>query len=338
MKRFAAYLFALLIVTLPQQPVWAQHAGPEALLPESQVDLGRIRADRKTEHSFTVSNSGSEALEIRNVRLKGQGFKARLPKGIPPGESRFITLSLEPVSLIGEWDWEVSFETNDPDNPLIHYKVKAFIYPPIEVEPAPRVFFSLYDDESAFRRLEIVNHKSRPLEITRLESLGSHFLPELETLEPGKRFQLTVTVPETVDPGRFQEALLLHSDDPDRPVIRIAVNVLVKEDLSAFPERIDFGWLSLEKLKAQPAVIALLTQTILIRSRNDDFSVTSVESEHPFLTVSRNPGNRAKVVQVDVGLDPEKLTPGPIGGVLTVATDHPRYPEIEIPLSGIVQK
>jgi hypothetical protein len=338
MKRFVPQLLALVLIALPHQVAWAQFAGPKAGLEVKKADLGRIRTDRKTEHSFMISNSGSEALEIGEVRLKGQGLKAKLPKKILPGETRPIMLSLEPVNLIGDWDWEVSFETNDPDNPIVTYGVTAFVYPPIEVAPAPRVFFSLYDDESAVRRLEIINHKVRPLEITRIESLGSHFLAELETLEPGKRFQLAVTVPESIDPGRFQEALLLHSDDPEHAKIRIAVNVLVKEDLSAFPERIDFGSLSMEKLQAQPAVIALLTQTLLVRSRKEDFTITAVDSDHPFLTISRNPDDRAKVIQIDVGVDLENLTPGPIGGVLTIATDHPRHPRIEIPLSGIVRK
>lgn len=338
MKLFVPHLFALLIVILPQAPVWAQFAGPKAQLTASSSDLGRIRTDQKTEHGFTISNSGSETLEISNVRLKGHGLKARLPQEIPPGETRRVTLSLEPVNLIGEWDWEVSFETNDPNNHLIRYELEAFVYSPIEVAPAPRVFFSLYNDEKAVRRLEVINHKARPLEISSTESLGSHFLAELETLEPGKKFQLTLTVPESIDPGRFQEVLLLHSDDPERPVIRIAVNVLVKEDLSAFPDTIDFGSLSIDKLRAQPALVPLLTQTILLRSRKDDFSITSVESDHPFLTVNRNPDDRAKIIQVDVGVDLEKLAPGPIEGVLTIATDHPKHPRIEIALSGIVRK
>jgi hypothetical protein len=336
-RRYIAILASLLAVSLFSYPALAQEAGPRAVTSKTSENLGRVPTDTTIQHTFTLKNEGTAPLRISNVQLSGRGLKARLPQEIPPGESGEIAFTADVENLIGEWEWRISFQTNDRAKSAVKYTLQANVFPPIEVAPARAAFFSLFDDESATNRLTILNHTERPLAIERIEKAGEHFAAALGTIEAGKEFALDITVPKSVPPGRYREGLVVYTNSPIRPAIRIPVNVLVKTDIFVFPETVGFGQVDQQQIQNSAALLQLLTQTHTITHRSREFAITGVETDISSLTIATAPRGRAKVFNLEVKLDPARLTPGPVNGSIKIRTDDPRIPEIIVPVTGLIR-
>lgn len=329
----ASYLAILILVNSS----FAEDAGPQALLQTTHRDLGRVRSDSEINHTFDLRNAGLQPLKISDVRLSGGGLSARLPQEILPGETGKIELSINAKELVGDWNWKILFGTNDKTKKIIEFTLRGYVFPPVEVAPAPAVFFSIFHDETSTRKIKVLNHTERALVIERVEIIGSHFSADLKVEEVGKIFALDITVPESVPPGRYREALLMRTNHPSRPTIRIPVNVLVKRDIFVFPEAIGFGQVNLQKIRNAPALLQLLTQTHTVTHRRGEFAIAGITTDIPFLKIEKTPAGRSKIFKLDVKLDPEKLVPGRISGAITLQTDDPRFPEITVPVSGEIR-
>lgn len=315
---------------------FGQQSAPKAVTGAVQHDFGRVTSGAILEIKFKIGNEGSAPLRVGNLRLSGKGVSVRLQQQVGPGETDEVIAKIDTSTLVGDWQWSITFNTNDKTRPQIKYDLQAHVYLPVEVNPR-RLFFSLFEDQTAKKIVDITNHLDRPLAIKRVEPKGSHFTAALETVTEGKKYRLNVIVPMATLPGRYRETVTLHTDDPERPMLHVAVNVLVKRDVSVTPDEVDFGNIPANRVKLSANALALMTQTILVKKRAGDFAITGIETDIPFLTIETEPKGRAATFKLSIGLDPNKLTAGEIRGSLKIKTDDPRFPEITVPVSGEIR-
>jgi hypothetical protein len=126
----------------------------------------------------------------------------------------------------------------------------------------------------------------------------------------------------------------LLTDDPAHPRLRVAVNVLVKADVYVNREEVNFGQVDLARLKRNPTLLNLVTQTFLVKRREGDMAITSVESDVPFLEITRDPTERSQIFRFDVAPGLDRIEPGRIDGSIRIRTDDPKFPELVIPVRG----
>lgn len=297
-------------------------------------DFGTVTQGEKVVHAFTLRNDGPAFLTIERVDLSAGSMAARFLSVIPPGKEGRLKIEWDTTQIAGEVEAEAVVRFAEPAQPPLTLLLKAVVRPSIELLPYPAVFVSVFARESAEGRVRIVNHEERPLAITRVERGGRLFAAALDTLEPGKLYELRVQVPAGVPPGRYEEAIYLDTDHPTRSRIPIAVNVFVKTDLYANPEVVDFGTVSLDDLAKDPSLLELLTQTLLIKKREGEFEIKALASDLAFLRISRSPGGKSGTFRIDVGLDGQRLRPGPITGSIRIVTSDDAFPELFIPVRG----
>jgi hypothetical protein len=268
------------------------------------------------------------------VDLSEPGMKAKFNPVIPPGREGNITMEWDTAHRKGQLEAEAIVRFNEPAQSDVTLTLKGIVKPPIEIIPHAVVFVSVFKGESSERTVTIVNNDDRPLSITRLEAEGTSFGASVETIDAGKIYQLRVKVPPDVPPGRYMEAVYLHTDHPTRSRLRIGVNVLVKNDLYANPEIVDFGAVSLDQLAKAPSLLELLTQTFLVKARSGEFEIKSIVSDVPLLYISKDPSGSSQAFQISVGLIRERMQPGRITGSLRITTDDEAFPELVIPVRG----
>ena len=173
----------------------------------------------------------------------------------------------------------------------------------------------------------IINHdESRPLEITRIEHRGEHFVAELPTPASGNVHNVVLTIPSNTPPGRYLEALEIHTDDPTRSPLMIGVNILVKENLYTFPQILDFKTMHGSQIAGQ------VTQSLLVKKREGQFEINRVTSTIPFLTIQQEPDGKSATFRIDVSIDSTQLAPGTTSGVLRIETDDGEFPEVLVPV------
>ena len=259
---------------------------------------------------------------------------ARFPAVVPAGGEGTITVSWDTGQVRGNVESEAVAYLGDPAQPPVRLLLTAIVKPGVEVLPYPAVFVSVFAGDSAERSLTIVNNDEQPLTITRVEAAGPHSKARVEMEETGKRYRIIVVVPTGVPPGRYREQVYVETDHPARSRLTIPVNVFVKAEVYANPEAVDFGVVPLSHLEKEPGLVQLLIQTVMIKKRGGPFEIKKISSDLVSVDVRQTPSARSSAFRLDVGLVPERLRSGPIGGTIRVTTDDAEFPEILIPVRG----
>jgi len=285
---------------------------------------------------FTLRNTGNAPLTIESMQFSTPGMRARVTANIEPGESAALEVEWDTRQYTRDAIGHAVLMLNDPATPKLTLTLRGFVVSPIDVEPVPAFYLSQFAGESVEQTVTVRNHQDRDLEILRADRKGEAFTLEVEPLEPGRAYAVTAIAAADLAPGRYQQSAVLYTNDPDRPKIRLAVNILVKRVVHVSADRIDMGRVRLAALEANPSLLELLRQTLILESRSPGMRIARMESDLPFLTLEREPAGPAQRVRIDVGLDVQKLSPGRKKGTLRIVTDVEGSSEILLPVELMV--
>jgi hypothetical protein len=306
--------------------------------PASVHNFGRVSQGATVTHEFRIPNpSASDPMRVVRVDLTGPGMTARFKPVTPAGQPVVIQVTWNTSRVEGEVEAQGIVRWADAARPPATFTIAGVVVPAIELRPMGAVFFSVFTDESAEQAIHIVNHDARPLAMRGIDPAGSHFTAAVRTIEPGRQHELRIHVPAGLAPGRFQEHVAVRTDSPARPVIRVPVNVLVKADVYANPEAVEFGTIPGATVRRTPSLVKLLTQTILVKRRQGAFEIRQATTDVPGLSLRLSPGGAQATHQIDVSLAVESLTPRSLHGIVRLVTSDPRFPRIDIPVRGRVQ-
>jgi len=300
-------------------------------------DFGRVLQGDVVTHEFRILNpQAAGRAKVVRVDLNVPGMTARFKPDVGPGEFVTVRISWNTAQQEGAVTAEGLLRWADPKRPPVMLTLRGHVLPPVELQPMGAVFFSVFADEAAERVVQIVNHESKPLTVHRVEARGSHFEATVTEVQRGRRFDLRVNVRSGLPPGRFREELIIFTDSPRRPAITMPVNVLVKADVYANPEVVDFGDVDAAAVERKPALRPLLTQTIIVRRRQGPFEITNASTNVPGLGLEVSPGS-APAHRIDVSFLPGQLARRSLDGQIRLTTSDPRFPVIVIPVRGRVR-
>ena len=328
------------LVLLPlcaySQVILAQQSSP-VIVREQSHDFGSIKQGNTVAHTFVIRNTGDKPVRIERMELSELGMTARGKPLILPGSEGTITVRWDTSRVQGKLSGEAVLYFDDPAQPPIALLLTGVIKPPLEFLPFRAVFLSLFKGETAESKVTIINNEDRPLAIHRLEPRGQHFRAAVKTVDSGKVYEINVETLSDTPPGRYREALDVFTNRSERLPIKIAVNILVRENLYTFPDAVDFGTLSLKKRNETSAAPDGLTQTLLVKTRQGSFEIKNIVSSLPFLRIRQEPAGKSATYRLDIHLDRSKLQTGHFTGSLRIVTDDVDFPEIVVPVRGLVK-
>jgi len=307
---------------------------PRAVFREERCDLGLVRQGENVVHAFFVHNAGKTALQFQGASLSLPGMTCRLPREVAPGGDGQIQIEWSTSHLQGRVEAEAVVRMNDPTRPEGRLVLTGVVEGPVELRPLPEVFLSAFQGEIASRALTLVNHQKHPIDARQLRPGGAHFTSQLRPMKAGDLFELVVGVAPGVTPGRYDESLMIDVDGPEPVRLEVPVHLLVRADLYASPDVVDFGDIQVDHSAQAPGVLDLLRQTILVKKRAGEFRIASVRTDVPALLLTKAPLGSSSTFRIEVALSPERLARGTLAGSIWIATDDRQIPEIVIPVHG----
>jgi hypothetical protein len=310
---------------------------PQARLAATDYDFGEVRLGQTVSHDFLVRNLGKGVLRIERAELSDSNMSLRA-KPIDPGSEGQISLELKTAGMAGVVEAQALVFFNDPLLPKAVLTLRGRVRPSIDLRPFGAVFLAAFKDEPVERVLTLVNNEVDPIAVRRIQSEGSHFVASLKTVELGKVYAVSVRVVPGTPAGRYEETLAIEMSSPAGRVLRVPIHLLVKPDLYAAPDAVDFDEISLEQIRRSVRILDLLKQTVLVKSRRDQFSILSIVCDLPAVIVRQTPpSGHGQTFQIDVSLDPGRLERGPLRGSIVVKTSDAELPELRIPVQGSVR-
>jgi hypothetical protein len=299
-------------------------------------NFGSVARGTVVSESFTLRNKGTAPLIIERMDFRVHGMSARVRQTIEPGGSAELVLSWDTSQFSREVEGEAVISINDPERPELLITLTGFVVSPIDILPYPAVYLSQYQGEQAAQSLSLQNNQDHPIALTGYESSSDIFSVEIEAAKPGSLFNLTIAAKPDAPIGRWRERLFVHTDDPDHRRFAIEVNILVKPDVFVSIETLDFGRLSLRRLKGDPAVLDLVKQLFMVTRRGGEMNITAMKSDLPFITLSRDPEKSAPSFQVEAGLDLKSLKVGDYHGTVILETDDSEFSELKLPVRIVI--
>ncbi len=299
-------------------------------------DFGKVRAEDAVEHTFEFHNSGVEMLEVKNVQLTPPLAVTRMSRQVQPGETASIVVRLGQPRKAGDFEGLIVVHFTKESSPNAFFRVRGRVVRPIDFEPLPAFFITTFKGESKQQSIEMTNYESEPLRSPKVESDSDRFTADVTTLEPGRRFRVTVTVKESAPAGKMSETIRLLTSHERQPVIQIPVNTQVRERVYTFPDSIVLGLIDTATLKRQPQAAAFLSQSVVVYQKDGtDFQIEA-ETDVPFLRLTTRQAHLKDRFEVQVDVSPDRLRAGQVKGSIRIRTNDPTFPRLEIPVTGQV--
>jgi len=324
-------IYAGILACLPTDDI----ARPRVHVYQSRVDFGEVVSGVPVERSVTIGNMGDAPLRIQNIRLTKPLQLLKVPAQIPPGQEIRIPVRLDTASLQGRFEGRIIVTSSDPDRPETTLAIEGNIVPGIQFSPMAAFYVVGNRGQEKQSSIEIINHEPGPLTIYGIEHSGQRFTTNLEVVEPGRRYRLTLSLKSDGPSGRGAEPILIHSSSESHPRMQVIANTYLREKVYTFPEVVDLGSIPIGFLRDNPTIARTLAQTLMVYELGGtDFRV-EMRSEIP-IRIRAERGPKGDRYQATIEWMPERLQAGPVRGEIVILTNNPEFSRLSVPVTGMI--
>ncbi len=311
----------------PSVPAGTNGIGPKIQFDSTIYDFGRVLAGTQVKHDYVFTNVGDATLQITGVQ-PGCGCTTigEWTHQVEPGKTGVIPIQFNSTMYNGSVTKTPSITCNDKSQPLVRFHLHGTIYKTLDVTPA---YVQLEippdaptDDMSA--TVHIVNNDTQPLSLQIPTSNEGTFKAEIKTNVPGKDFNLIVkTVPPLMG-GNGQALITVGTSLKGTPSINVPVVVVRKQLINPMPSTMTI-----------PAGPITNSETISVFLQNQGsrpvvLSEPSVNVQGVEAEISTSQPGRVFAAEVTFPSGFQVPAGKPL--ILTVKTDNPRFPTVQVPI------
>jgi hypothetical protein len=312
-------------------------------------DFGVMAQQDKGVHSWKVKNVGEGELEMwmdsstcscTIAKLKSEDGKTKPKVVVKPGDSTTIDLEWETRNNQNDYVKGATIATNDPSRPLFKLDVKGKVFPPIVIYPPEMIRFeAISNEEPNGQSVGVFSYDRPSTKVTKLTTSRPELIVAKQVAFTDKDRQhlkiksggcrVDVEVKPGMPVGSFQEELVIETDHPLQPVVKVSIAIRTTGPISIVP----MG-LRLTDVTSKKGITRDLA--ILVRGgRPTKFEVVRKPDK---LEVSIEPSATETqkgryLLRISV---PPGTAPGHVEDSIIIKTDHPHASEIKIPVNILI--
>jgi hypothetical protein len=356
----AATAAAAFFVTVPTSgpdsmiPVAENPAGPHAKveLPGSLTyEFGTMSHHDGGTHGWDVRNIGDANLElwldgkpschctIAEFENAGQAEEGTPLKKVivEPGKSTRINLKWETREWKDrEYLQHATFGTNDPARPMFRVAVKGVVYPPVMVMPPQMISLPSVSTEEPTRTGIAVYSMDRPqMKVTKAYTSRPAYITvvpvpfgadseEAKVFKVKGGYRFDIEVKPGMPIGDFHDEIVIETDHPKQPEIKVSIGGTVSGPLSAIPRVVRI-----------PNATSKLGFTkdiaLLVRGKATPHIEVARKPEQLDIAIDRDDSQTSGRYRMRVTV-PKGTKAGRLEGLIILKTDQPRTSELKIPV------
>lgn len=275
---------------------------PAALLhcPVPIAARGDVKGGPPLAQSFELTNRSPGTLSITSIEAGCGCLRQSLSTGVlAPGETAKLTLEVNTLTQPdgpNRWQAVVRYRVETPGMPPqvgeLLLQITAALSREIAVTP-PQLGFSTTG--AASQSLSVADRRAKPLTILKATSSSPHLAVEIAPRVAGKDQSVAVKLDADAPAGHRDETVVLLTDDPVYPELRVPVRVHKRAagSVAAAPESV-----SVRFARGQAEVSTL----VQLRAANGKpISISAAASDVPAVAVKWAPGaGTVAIVRVTV--------------------------------------
>lgn len=182
------------------------------------------------------------------------------------------------------------------------------------------------------------NEGDAPLHVTDVRpTCGCTVADYDKVIAPGETGKVHAELDTTGEQGGISKGITVLTDDPENPHLVLTIKALIKPLIFANPGFARF----IQPQLSDPGTVGQLVYSDSV----ENLELLSAESPYSFLAASVRPAREDELSEegtgrqwvVEMTLDYTKAPIGAIADYVTVKTNHPKQPVLEIPVSGYVR-
>lgn len=308
-------------------------------------DFGIMAQDGHDEKTWVIKNVGEGNLDLlkgnTSCRCTVTNFQNNQSKIVlKPGESTEMKISwhAKPDDN-GPFAQEASIETNDPAQPKLTFRITGNVQPAISMEPpVPDFDFSTTpNDVKTPSRLALSSSDKPDFKITSVTSTRPDVIEtavspltdeEMKQLKYKSGYRVDINLLPSKDLGAFSEEVVINTDHPMRPTIRVAVHGNRVGPIALIPGSIRIH-------DATSSDGGSKTLVLTVRDREEPTKI-EIEGQPEKFQVKIEPvdkkGDASKVHHYRlIATVPPGTAPGVSKGELLLKTDHPSVRQVKVP-------
>ena len=313
---------------------------------EPIYDFGKMSQHDKGMHTWRIKNQGEADLELWMIGKPTCSCTIAKLEGnqkatVQPGKSTTIDLEWNTKEFHDDYSQGAEFGTNDPLHPTFHLSIKGTVHPPIVVYPPEMVQFPRISNEEPHKRMIAVYSPDLPkTKVTKVTSSKPDLIvattrpltPEdAKTLKIEAGYQIVIEIKPGMPQGQFLDELVIQTDHPKRPEVRVSIGGTVIGPISVVP-----ATLRMRDITSRQGA----SRDLALMVRGGKETHFQVESKPEQLDVTISPDERPGMkghYRVTIKVPPGTAA-GPIKGEIILKTDHPLVSELKILVDILISR
>ena len=293
-------------------------------------DFGKSKAGDPVKYTFVFTNTGTETLEVKNVRPGcGCTTAGDWTRKVEPGQTGSIPIQVNiaatwPNGPVGKY---VNVDSSDPTQPTVQLNIRGTIWKPIEVTPQIAMLNNVPAEspESVTSTVTITNNMEELVDIFEPESNNKSFTAEIKTNTPGKGYQLVIKMVPPLSAGSVQGQITAKTSSTNSPTVSLTAYATVVAALSVIPPQVTLPFAPITS-KLAPSVTIQNNSTNVLTLSEPTVNAKDVEVQLNELQPGKTFTATLKIPEGFEVAQGQKLE-------FSVKTSHPQFPLIKVPIT-----
>jgi hypothetical protein len=289
-------------------------------------DFGRAKSGDAIKHTFTFTNTGCETLEISNVRPGcGCTTAGEWTKKVEPGKTGEIPIQVNTANFNGPIMKNVSVDSNDKSQPTTVLYLKGTVWKPLDINPQFAMINVPPDTQSGSTVIRIVNNMEEPITLSKPEVNNPNFSATLKTNQPGKEFELVVSVVPPIRTGYSQSQVTIKTSSATVPTLTANIGANVQAAVTVIPAQIT--------LPPGPLANQTMPSITIQNNATNMLTLSDAETTAKDVQVKINEANPGHLFTATLTFPQGYELPQGEQAVFTVKTSNPQFSVLKVPIT-----
>lgn len=203
-------------------------------------NFGEIYEGDEVSYSFTYLNSGTNTLEITEVKgTCGCTVPGDYTKQVAPGKTGEIPVIFHSAGYEGEVIKTIKVSTNIPESEPVNLTLEGTIR--VILKATPRDLWlgqTRKDGPPLTGNVNLKNHTDTPLEILEVSPSGERCITSINTIKQGEEYEIVLTVNPPFMQEQVEEMLIINTNIEGKERIEIRYHYRGVPDIEVYPMEI----------------------------------------------------------------------------------------------------